>query len=211
MISAADGERAVHLARVAIERSLDVGAPRGMPAPEEDTMPRLFREARGVFVTLKHHPGGELRGCTGYPLPVRPLREAIRDVTEAAASHDPRLTSVEADEMDRVSIEVSVLTVPQLVPTTSPENTIASILPGRDGLIVEGLGRNGLLLPQVATEQHWDAEQFLEGTCEKAGLPPDAWRDRRVRVRRFEAQVFGEQRPKGPVVREPTEATASVA
>jgi uncharacterized protein (TIGR00296 family) len=211
MIPEADGERAVHLARVAIERSLDVGAPRGPPAPEGDALPRWFREPRGVFVTLKHYPDGELRGCIGYPLPILPLGDAIRDAAVAAASEDPRFPPVGPNEMDRVSVEVSILTIPQLVLSTSPENLVAAIRPGRDGLIVDGYGQNGLLLPQVASEQGWGAERFLEGTCEKAGLPADAWRDRRVRVRRFEAEVFGEQRPKGPVVREPTEAEPPVA
>jgi len=164
-----------------------------------------------VFVTLKHYPGGELRGCIGYPLPILPLGEAIRDAAVAAASEDPRFPPVEPNEMDRVSVEVSILTIPQLVLSTSPENLVAGIRPGRDGLIVDGYGQNGLLLPQVASEQGWGAERFLEGTCEKAGLPADAWRDRRVRIRRFEAEVFGEQRPKGPVVREPTEAGPPVA
>jgi len=205
MISAADGERAVHLARVAIDRSLDVAAPRGLPCPEGATLPRLFQEARGVFVTLKQYPGGALRGCIGYPLPVLPLGEAIREVAVAAATEDPRFPPVESSEMEHVTIDVSVLTLPQLVPATTPEDLVAAIHPGRDGLIVEGRGHNGLLLPQVATELGWDAEQLLEGTCEKAGLPSEAWRDRRVHVRRFEAEVFGELRPGGPVEREPTE------
>jgi uncharacterized protein (TIGR00296 family) len=162
-----------------------------------------------VFVTLKHFPGGELRGCIGYPLPVRPLGEAIRDVAVASASEDPRFPPVAREEMAHLTLEVSILSVPQSVPTTSPAATLAAVRPGRDGLIVDGSGQSGLLLPQVATEQGWTAEQFLDGTCEKAGLSPSAWRDGRVRVRRFEAEVFGEVRPRGPVVREPTEPTAS--
>jgi uncharacterized protein len=211
MLSAADGERAVHLARIAIERSLDVGRPRGLPAPEEDTLPRVFGEPRGVFVTLKHYPDGELRGCIGYPLPLLALGEAIRDVALAAATEDPRFPPVEREEMDHLAVEVSVLTLPQTLTSGTPETLVGEIRPGRDGLIVEGRGRNGLLLPQVATEQGWDAEQLLEGTCEKAGLPPNAWRDRRVRIRRFEAEVFAEQRPNGPVAREPTGLTPPVA
>lgn len=211
MISAAEGERAVDLARRAIERSLDVEAPRGPPAPEEDALPRVFHEPRGAFVTLKRYPGGELRGCIGYLLPVRALGVAIREVAVLAATEDPRFPPVEAEEMDHLSVEVSVLTLPQVVPSTSPEGLVAAIRPGRDGLTVEGYGQNGLLLPQVATEQGWDAEELLEGTCQKAGLPSDAWRDRHVRVRRFETEVFAEQRPNGPVVRKPTEASARVA
>ncbi len=170
--------------------------PAGFPAPRGATLPRLFQEARGVFVTLKQYPGGALRGCIGYPLPVMPLGDAIREVAVAAATEDPRFPPVESSEMEHVTIDVSVLTLPQLVTSTTPEDLVAAIHPGRDGLIVEGRGHNGLLLPQVATELGWDAEQLLEGTCEKAGLPSEAWRDRRVHVRRFEAEVFGESKPR---------------
>jgi uncharacterized protein len=208
VISTPDGERAVRLARESIERTLGPGPPGARPRVDAAHGPAIFREPRGVFVTLKQYPSGELRGCIGYPLPVLPLAEAIPDVAVAAASDDPRFPPVAPEEMDHLSVEVSILTVPQLVPTTSPGATVAAIRPGRDGLIVEGYGQSGLLLPQVATEQGWSAEELLEGTSQKAGLPPDAWRDRRVRVRRFEAEVFREVRPRGDVVREPTEGTS---
>lgn len=211
MISPADGERAVRLAREAVERAVGSRPSQGPPTPERGELPRLFREPRGVFVTLKQYPGGELRGCIGYPLPILPLGDAIRDVATAAALEDPRFPPVAPDELDALLVEVSVLTVPQIVPSASPEATIGAICPGRDGLIVEGHGQSGLLLPQVATEQGWDAERLLEGTCEKAGLPSVAWRDPRVRVRRFEAEVFGERRPKGPVARGSAEPTGRVA
>jgi uncharacterized protein len=207
VIAPADGERAVRLARAAVEQATHPGPSHRLATASTEPLPHLFREPRGVFVTLKQHPSGELRGCIGYPLPVLPLGEAIQDVARAAAREDPRFPPVSSDELGGLVVEVSVLTVPKLIPATSGEATLAAIRPGRDGLIVDGYGQSGLLLPQVATEQGWDAERFLEGTCEKAGLDPGAWRDPQVRVRRFEAEVFGEQRPGGPVVREPTPAT----
>ncbi|MCI4373406.1 MAG: TIGR00296 family protein [Thermoplasmata archaeon] len=209
MTSDSDGERAVRWARASAVRALDPGRPSHAPGPDVGSLPRLFREPRGVFVTLKHHPSGELRGCIGYPLPVLPLGEAIRDVAVAAARDDPRFPPVEPDEWDRIVFEVSVLTVPQAVPSSSPEATLAAVRPGRDGLIVEGKGRSGLLLPQVATEQGWGAEEFLDGTCEKAGLPVGAWRAPGIRIRRFQAEVFRETVPNGVVTREPTEVTGA--
>jgi len=68
---------------------------------------------------------------------------------------------------------------------------------------VDGYGRSGILLPQVAPEQGWTAEEFLAGTCEKAGLPESAWRRPEVRIRRFEAEVFREASPGGALVDEP--------
>ena len=94
-----------------------------------------------------------------------------------------------------------MLTVPVPLRFTAPEEAIHAVIVGRDGLIVEGLGSSGLLLPQVAPEQGWSAEELLEGTCEKAGLPAHAWRDPRVKVRRFEAEIFREVAPGGDVVR----------
>jgi uncharacterized protein (TIGR00296 family) len=200
MVSDLEGELAVRLARAAIERTLDpASASAGRSSGEP--LPRLFRELRGVFVTLKQHPTGELRGCVGFPLPVLALAEAVRDAAVAAAVEDPRFPPVVPEEMPGLSVEVSVLSLPRALPSGPPDARIAAIRPGRDGLIVDGFGRRGLLLPQVAREQGWGAQEFLEGTCQKAGLALDAWRDERVRVRRFEAEVFGEDRPNGPVVR----------
>ena len=63
---------------------------------------------------------------------------------------------------------------------------------GRHGLVVESARQRGLLLPQVATEWHWDAESFLAHTCHKAGLPREAWKHG-AKLWRFEAEVFGER------------------
>jgi uncharacterized protein (TIGR00296 family) len=68
----------------------------------------------------------------------------------------------------------------------------AGIVVGRDGLVVERGRQRGLLLPQVATEWGWDAATFLAHTCQKAGLPRDAWKQG-AQVWRFEAEVFGER------------------
>jgi uncharacterized protein (TIGR00296 family) len=211
VISDPEGERAVHLARTSIEQTLGPAAPGDPVGVDPAAAARVFREPRGVFVTLKQHPSGELRGCIGYPLPVVPLGEAIRDVGVAAATEDPRFPPVAPEEMLVLTVEVSILSVPQIVTTASRAATVAAVHPGRDGLIIEGYGRSGLLLPQVATEQGWGAEEFLDGTSEKAGLPPGAWHDPKVRVRRFEAEVFRELRPRGPVVRAPTEPTGAPA
>jgi uncharacterized protein len=204
VLSDDDGRRAVHLARAALVAA--VGDPSGSAtaSPEESSLPPVFDEPRGAFVTLKENPGGELRGCIGYPLPVLPLKRAIEGAAVSAGTEDPRFLPVRPGELDRVTVEVSVLTVPVLVPGSRPEEIVRGVRVGRDGLIVDGHGTSGLLLPQVAPEQGWSAEELLNGTCEKAGLPLGAWRDpTRVRVRRFEAEVFGEERPGGPVRRTP--------
>ncbi len=187
---------ALALPRRAIERALGPHAAEDPAAPfADDPMPPVFEERRGVFVTLTRRPTRALRGCIGYPLPTLPLRRALPRAAVAAALEDPRFPPVRAEELRRLAIEVSVLTVPVAVPGARPADVVTAIRVGRDGVIVEGLGTSGLLLPQVAVEQGWSVEELLEGTCAKAGLPPTAWRDPRVTVRRFEAEVFHEGSP----------------
>ncbi len=210
MLSAEEGEVAVRLARRALEHGLAPSPPADPTAfAAAESLPGVFAEPRGVFVTLKRHPDGALRGCIGYPLPVLPLRSAIAGAAVAAAVEDFRFRPVRAADLSRITVEVSVLTVPVPIRFTTPAEAIRAVSVGRDGLIVEGFGSSGLLLPQVAPEQGWSAEELLDGTCEKAGLPPRAWRDPRVQVRRFEAEIFRERTPAGEVVRE-SPATATV-
>jgi hypothetical protein len=207
----ADGEgaAAVRLARRALEDALGPHPSRDLvrAVTEDPTIP-VFGEKRGVFVTLKRFPDGALRGCIGYPLPLLPLRAALAGAAVSAAVDDFRFRPVHATDLSRLTIEVSVLTVPVPIRFTTPEEAVRAITVGRDGLIVEGLGSSGLLLPQVAPEEGWTSEQFLNGTCEKAGLPPRSWQDPRVSVRRFEAEIFHELSPGGDIVRVDPAATA---
>jgi len=203
VLSREERTEALRLARRAIDRAL---APTAEPDPDagegREASAEVFREKRGVFVTLKHYPDDELLGCIGHPLPVLPLVTALTRAAVAAATDDPRFRPIRAAELPHLRIEVSVLTVPTQIHESRPEAVPASIVVGRDGLIVEGFGTSGLLLPQVAPEQGWTAEEFLAGTCEKAGLPRGAWRRPEVTIRRFEAEVFGERSPGGELAEE---------
>ena len=197
MLSDEEGASAVRLARASGAAALRAGR-NGAATPE---LGAVFRERRGVFVTWRRFPSSELRGCIGFPLPVLPLERAIAEAAVAAATEDPRFPRVRAEELPALTVEVSVLTVPETIRADAPVARLGAVVAGRDGLIVEGFGTQGLLLPQVATEMGWSAEELLDGTCEKAGLRPGAWRDPRVTVRRFAAEVFAETRPEGPIKR----------
>jgi len=202
MLSATEGARAVALARTSMAEALRPAPGSAAPPEGGAPLPPVFDELRGVFVTLRRHPGGRLRGCIGYPLPVLPLRAALREAAVSAATEDPRFPPIRAPELAALTVEVSVLTLPIPLTAGRPEELLEQIRVGRDGLIVDGYGTSGLLLPQVGTEQGWSAEELIDGTCAKAGLPSGAWRDPRVTVRRFEAEVFGERSPSGEVVRQ---------
>jgi AmmeMemoRadiSam system protein A len=143
-----------------------------------------FNEIRGVFVTL--HRSGELRGCIGYPLPHKPLWEAVVDNAIAASCEDPRFPAVTAAELPELQIEISVLTVPQKVADHE------QVKVGRDGIIISKGFRRGLLLPQVPLEQGWDLEQYISYGCRKAGLAPDEWK-KGVQIETFQALVFNEK------------------
>ncbi len=202
MLTKQEGELAVRLARRAIEECLRSGK-----KLNPDNLPKVFREKRGVFVTLKtpHLNAGtvretekkELRGCIGRPYPVLPLGEAIIVSAINAARDDPRFNPVRIEEMGNIIIEVTVLTVPKRI-NSKPKDLPEKIVIGRDGLIVATGMCSGLLLPQVAVEHGFDSTEFLCQTCMKAGLMPDAWFSG-AEVYSFEGQIFEEIKPGGEV------------
>src|SRR5213594_4685782 len=158
-----EGECAVRIAREA----LDAFVLRRARRPVE--IPNGFEEKSGAFVTLNDHPGGLLRGCIGYPQPFFPLVKSIEKGAEGAAE-DPRFPRLSPEELDRVTVEVSILTAPQLIEVKKPKDLAKHVTPGADGLSVAQGPYRGLLLPQVAAEYGWDAAEFLSEACMKAGL-----------------------------------------
>ncbi len=133
-------------------------------APPPDLSPGLLRRT-GAFVTLRK--GAALRGCIGRTDATDRLVDVVGQMAEAAAARDPRFSAVRPDEVNSLRIEISVLG--PLAPA-APQDVVV----GRDGLVVEGSGRRGLLLPEVAVDQGWTGDEFIAGTCLKAGLPKDA-------------------------------------
>ena len=197
-LSLEKGRIAVRLARDTLESHV-----RGAQHKPEHRPMGILAENRGVFVTLNVLDRGvkELRGCIGYPEPIKPLREAIRDVT-VYASEDPRFPfPVRPDELDRIVVEVSILTLPEEVRAPDRRDVPSKIRLGVDGLIVSNSFTSGLFLPQVATEQGWDQETFISEACGKAGLPFDSWLKPDTRIETFQAEVFAEQSPRGSVAR----------
>jgi AmmeMemoRadiSam system protein A len=181
-LSEADQQFLLRLARRALEESV-----RYDRLPEVEVPPGPRGEKCGAFVTL--HKMGRLRGCIGYLESLKPLCRTVGECTVAAALHDPRFDPVTPEELPSLHLEISVLS--PLVEITPDEVEV-----GRHGLLISRGGRRGVLLPQVAVEWKWSREQFLEETCLKAGLPPDAWRHG-ARIQAFTAQVFGEPHPPG--------------
>jgi uncharacterized protein (TIGR00296 family) len=191
------GSFLVRTARRAVEEQvLHMGR---LPVPEDT--PQEFGRNAGVFVTLNTHPDSNLRGCIGHPYPDSPLIEALIDSAISACSRDPRFPGVRKEELGSIVLEVTVLTPPEPIKARRPSEYPRFVEVGRHGLIVRKGWYQGLLLPQVAVDWGWDAEEFLSQTCRKAGLPLTAWIDEDTQVLRFEGSIFGERSPRGEVVR----------
>ncbi len=145
----------------------------------------------GCFVTVRTE--GRLRGCIGSIVHADPLAQSVRDNAISAASRDPRFDPIQPTELDTLSIEISALTQGDKPGTPFRRvRDIDEIQIGRDGVCVHIGERRGLLLPQVATERHWNRDQFLAATCLKAGAQETAWQHDDVVLFRFSAQVFGD-------------------
>lgn len=145
--------------------------------------PRLSKKM-GVFVTLTKK--GELRGCIGYIQGIAPLYEAVSQMAVQAASHDPRFNPVRPEELKDIHIEISALSELKEI------KDVNLIKVGTHGIIIRNGFSQGLLLPQVATEYGWSREEFLKHTCQKAGLPPETWKDPGTTILIFSALVFEE-------------------
>ncbi len=149
----------------------------------------IFNQKAATFVTLEIND--QLRGCIGSLIATRSLAEDVRQNAESAAFHDPRFSPVSLDEMDRVQIEVSVLTPPQPLKYTDSSNLISSLCPQVDGVIIQKGMASATFLPQV-WKQLPRPEDFLTHLCRKAGLAGQSWRDKSLKVSTYQVQYFKE-------------------
>ena len=178
-LTADDRITLLRLARGSIESRLG-----GIVLAQASWQGRLA-EPSGAFVTLKSRAGNELRGCVGYVEPLYALADVVSRAAVAAAFSDARFDPVGAHELPQLSIGISVLGRLQAI---RPE----AVEVGRHGLLIRCSSHSGLLLPQVAVEQGWGRESFLDHTCRKAGLPSGGWRRPEAEILAFTAVVFEE-------------------
>ena len=177
-ISPSDRKYLLGLARETISRYL---AFKMVPLPRLSNP--MLRAPRGVFVTLKKREN--LRGCIGHMIPDRPLAEQVGAMALQSAFEDPRFSPVTAKELPDLEVEISVLT--PMKPVSGPNEIVV----GRDGVLLRKGGRSAVFLPQVAPEQGWGRDEMLSHLSQKAGLPPNAWREG-ASFQTFQAIVFSE-------------------
>ncbi|MAT56512.1 MAG: AMMECR1 domain-containing protein [Ignavibacteriae bacterium] len=167
------------LARKSIESIFDK-----IELPKINEEDKLLNSNCGAFVTLTKF--NELRGCIGYITSEEPLWQTIIETAELAATRDPRFPKITKDEIEDLSIEISILSEPFQL------NSYEEVEVGKHGLILnEGMFR-GVLLPQVPIEHNLNREQYLSALCNKAGLPRDEWKKREIKLKAFTAEVFSE-------------------
>jgi AmmeMemoRadiSam system protein B/AmmeMemoRadiSam system protein A len=171
------------LARKSVETMIETREAYDPPASASEAL----NQERGAFVTLSE--AGQLRGCIGYTSAAKPLYLTVRDTATLAAMRDPRFPPVSLSELPLLEYEISVLSPLRRV------MNIEQIKVGQHGLLMKNGSKEGLLLPQVPVEQHWDRQQFLEQTCRKAGMSTDCWKDPDTDIFLFTAVVFSEHKP----------------
>jgi uncharacterized protein (TIGR00296 family) len=199
-LSLKEGEFLVKLARKTMETFVTSRNRFSVPT---ETASKLMTKC-GVFVTLEkiddYSAERELRGCIGRPLPDIPLVEATIQSAIDSCSDDPRFLPVKPSELQKIIVEVSVLTPPELITVDDPKKYPSKIKVGVHGLLVERGWNKGLLLPQVPVEWGWNEEQFIAQCCVKAGLPTNEWLKKTTKIYKFEGLVFQELEPSGQVV-----------
>jgi len=181
MLNKTQRKRLLEIARSSIETYLRTN--KKLEVTEQD--PILLKEM-GAFVTLNLH--GQLRGCIGNLVGKQPLYLTIRDMAVESAVGDPRFPAVTVSELKDIDIEISALSPIQRI--DDPDK----IELGVHGVLIKRGFRSGVFLPQVATETGWSKEEFLSNLCShKAGLSPDAWKDKSTEIYIFTAEVFSEK------------------
>lgn len=179
-----DRERLLRLARRSIVHFLKT---RRVPEASElgVEISDAMQARRAAFVTLKLKKNSHLRGCIGDILPRQPLYRSVMTNAINAAVNDRRFRPVTEEECADITIELSVLTVPE--PVDSPDK----IRIGTDGVILKKNDRSAVYLPQVAPQQGWDVSRMLTRLSVKAGMAEDAWKEG-ASFLVFQADVFGE-------------------
>ncbi|MGM0497646.1 MAG: AmmeMemoRadiSam system protein A, partial [Bacteroidota bacterium] len=171
----------LRIARKTLDKYLNEGV---IPDVDQSKLTETLREETGAFVTLNKK--GELRGCVGRFEPGLPLYQVVQKMAVAAATKDMRFPQVEPEELDNITVEISVLTPMQKIESKE------EIALGEDGIYIKKGANSGTFLPQVAEKTKWNKEEFL-GHCaqDKAGIGWDGWKD--ADVYKYQAIVFHEE------------------
>ena len=187
-LSSRDGEYLLSIARKAIEEDVLHGKEMKM---DSSHLPEKLQEKVGAFVTITID--GKLRGCIGNIIPRLPLWESVKNNALSAASRDPRFPSLSKPEVDKIHLEISVLTASRPLPYSDGKDLIKKLRPGIDGVIIRKGFHQATFLPQVWSQVP-NKKEFMAHLCRKAGLSPRFWEDEKLEVSTYQVQAFEEKR-----------------
>jgi len=185
MMTIEEQKLALELARYTITRRLK---------KEEIKLPEfegIFAENGAAFVTLHTKENHALRGCIGTIIAHRPLGIDIAEHAIDAAFKDPRFNPVSLAELDKIEIEISVLSEPKELEYSGYEEMLEKIIIGKDGVVIKYNGYSATFLPTV-WEQIPDIDMFFAHLCQKAGLPIDFYKSGKLQVLLYQSEVFSE-------------------
>jgi AmmeMemoRadiSam system protein A len=185
-LSAEEKQTLLHMAREALECGVRATQ---LAIPPDSLLTPLLRADGASFVTLTVH--GELRGCIGALLPYQALYEDVREHAIAAALQDYRFPPVRINELARIQVEVSRLTMPQTLEYGEPADLLARLRPGIDGVILRDGSRRSTFLPQV-WEKIPDKAEFINNLCAKMGAGANIWRQKHLSVQIYQVEEFHE-------------------
>lgn len=156
----------------------------------EDSLPTpMLNKKRAVFVTLTIN--GDLRGCIGHLEAIKPLYEDVVTNAVAAAFQDPRFMPLSRGELNKIKIEISILTPSKKLEFSSSEGLLNQ-LTEKCGVILRSGPHQATYLPQV-WEQLPDKIEFLDSLCIKAGTDPGCWQEKDCEIQIYEVEKFCEQ------------------
>lgn len=188
-ISEAGGKALLRLARKTISEKFSKRLTKEVnPDPELD-LPEL-KVKRGTFVTLMINKN--LRGCIGSLTASESIIESVRHNAVHAAFDDQRFDPLTERELPLLTVEVSILTDPELLAFKDADDLLNKLRPGKDGVILRKSGRSATFLPQV-WEQLPEKKVFLSHLCTKAGLPKNAWQEPGLEILVYQVQYFEEE------------------
>jgi hypothetical protein len=185
-VSATEKDFLLHLARQSLRCATTNGP---LPDVGAADLTTNLSQTKGCFVTLTEN--GALRGCIGHILPQESLYRAVEDNTRSAAMGDPRFRPVQPEEVARIRIEISVLTEPQPLPFSSPEDLLKKLRPYEDGVVLRLGLRSATFLPQVWAQVP-DRVEFLNELSQKAGCDPSEWKGSKTTVSIYHVESFEE-------------------
>ncbi|MEE4164412.1 MAG: AmmeMemoRadiSam system protein A [Desulfocapsaceae bacterium] len=186
-VGLSQGRRLLELARATLEHRLGILAEVDRHGLDDESL----QQPCGTFVTLKINDG--LRGCIGNLEADGSIVDSVEHNALHAAFHDHRFQPLTAEELERVDIDISILSTPERLKYLDYADLKARLRPLVDGVILRHGGKRATFLPQVWSQLP-EADSFLEHLCLKAGLPAAVLQREHLDIFTYQVQSFKENK-----------------